>query len=1179
MSGVPIETTGIYPNIIIRASAGTGKTFRLSNRYLKLLASGVECHEILATTFTKKGAGEILDRIVQRLARAALSPSHSATLAEELGIPLDQQRAKIILQPLLKGLHQLEISTLDSFFNRVARVFSLELGLPPTWEIVEEQQIDMLRRRTIRQMLRNEDVVTLLPLMNRGESSRKIATLVMGVVKSLYDVARESDDAAWDRLEELNTFLPREEIDQLKVFAASLPPDKRKNVTKQWEKVVPMLEAENWLAMSELNCFGYAIDGEPATGRSKFKPDYARVLLSLVPHVRAWITNRLIERNQATCRLLRIYGESLESTKSRLGQLRFDDVTERLVEFVKMWDTDQFSFRLDNQIQHLLLDEFQDTSPQQWSVIEPFARTVCRSNDPERSFFCVGDMKQAIFGWRGGVAEIFDLAERELDGLDADEPMTMSYRSSSKVIESVNGVFGKLDRFESNNAIATSAVHSWEEWFEPHSTVKGESFKGHVTVEYAADTDDSFSGDRFVRARIRNRNTQVATVERVRRLARELPKEMSIGVLTRTNKEVAELIFMLQQAGVHASEEGGNTLTDSAAVNLILSAITLADHPGDSCARFHVSHSPLGEHLEIPPETPDNQRETQRAASAAAARIREQLVHRGYGPTIESLARILAPDCTRRELTRLQHLVRIAFGSRSDSRRWAMRPIRFVEYVRDEIKIADQTSARVRVMTIHKSKGLEFDAVVVPHFHKNNEWIESFPAVIIGRPSPTDPIETVCRYINQHQRKLLPEWLQTLFDEGQRRTVREAMCVAYVAMTRAVHALHVVLSYSDKPNDNSFAGVLLSTLCEGAERKAGVIYENGDASWYQESASQQPASESDIDVSRYYQHHQAGEMFRPLSRETRSKRGVERIRPSWLEGGSKVKLADTLVSPDRERMLEFGSLLHACFEPIQWLDTPQQVSDLSRSSLVERLQKMVPGTAQVGRAVDRFFELLQQPNLRQLFSSVATREKFVVDPQSVLEVRTEQRLAVLLDPGSSVHADSIIQGTIDRLVIVREGTQAVAAEITDFKVDHINEDNLADRIKFYRPQIRAYREAIREMYGLADSQIATQLVFVQSGHVVQMDFFDNSVASDTDLKLPKSPPPGVRSEVKSASRPAPPKPAPRKPETAQSKSETVQSKSETAKRKPETVKRKPKKSDPSPGQKMFWTDDENGPIG
>ena len=63
----------LLPNEIIRASAGTGKTFALSNRYLVLLASGVDCQSILATTFTKKGAGEILDRIVQRLSAAALS--------------------------------------------------------------------------------------------------------------------------------------------------------------------------------------------------------------------------------------------------------------------------------------------------------------------------------------------------------------------------------------------------------------------------------------------------------------------------------------------------------------------------------------------------------------------------------------------------------------------------------------------------------------------------------------------------------------------------------------------------------------------------------------------------------------------------------------------------------------------------------------------------------------------------------------------------------------------------------------------------------------------------------------------------------------------------------------------------------------------------------------------------
>ena len=146
---IPTETAGVFENIVIRASAGTGKTFQLSNRYLNLLVSGVDCQEILATTFTKKGAGEILDRIIQRLSRAALSTEHASRLQSELGVPLDQDRAAQVLQKLLRNLHRLEIGTLDSFFNRVARVFSLELGLPPAWDIVDEQQIQMLSRRTI----------------------------------------------------------------------------------------------------------------------------------------------------------------------------------------------------------------------------------------------------------------------------------------------------------------------------------------------------------------------------------------------------------------------------------------------------------------------------------------------------------------------------------------------------------------------------------------------------------------------------------------------------------------------------------------------------------------------------------------------------------------------------------------------------------------------------------------------------------------------------------------------------------------------------------------------------------------------------------------------------------------------------------------------------------------------
>ena len=85
----------MFDNRVIRASAGAGKTFALSNRFLKLLASGVPCETILATTFTRMGAGEILDRIVQRLSKAALDADAANELAQQLEWPaLDQARAQ-----------------------------------------------------------------------------------------------------------------------------------------------------------------------------------------------------------------------------------------------------------------------------------------------------------------------------------------------------------------------------------------------------------------------------------------------------------------------------------------------------------------------------------------------------------------------------------------------------------------------------------------------------------------------------------------------------------------------------------------------------------------------------------------------------------------------------------------------------------------------------------------------------------------------------------------------------------------------------------------------------------------------------------------------------------------------------------------------------------------------------
>jgi ATP-dependent exoDNAse (exonuclease V) beta subunit len=124
--------------LVIRASAGSGKTFQLSTRYIAELA-GTPAEQILATTFTRKAAGEILERILRRLADAALDDEPRRELAASLHMTeLSRERCLEVLCGLTRNLHRVRVATLDSFFARVAGAFALELGLPPGWRILDE---------------------------------------------------------------------------------------------------------------------------------------------------------------------------------------------------------------------------------------------------------------------------------------------------------------------------------------------------------------------------------------------------------------------------------------------------------------------------------------------------------------------------------------------------------------------------------------------------------------------------------------------------------------------------------------------------------------------------------------------------------------------------------------------------------------------------------------------------------------------------------------------------------------------------------------------------------------------------------------------------------------------------------------------------------------------------------
>jgi ATP-dependent helicase/nuclease subunit A len=178
------------------------------------------------------------------------------------------------------------------------------------------------------------------------------------------------------------------------------------------------------------------------------------------------------------------------------------------------------------------LDEFQDTSPEQWRVLQPLAQRVTAGQ--QTSFFCVGDVKQAIYGWRGGVAEIFDAIDRQLNGLEP-KSLNVSYRSSPAVIETVNRVFAGITNHP-NLRQASAAVRRWCERFETHQTARSD-LPGYAQLQTAPLADEG-QAQRDV--------TLDFAAGQIAELTRQAPGR-SVGVLVRKNQTVGQLIFQLRR--------------------------------------------------------------------------------------------------------------------------------------------------------------------------------------------------------------------------------------------------------------------------------------------------------------------------------------------------------------------------------------------------------------------------------------------------------------------------------------------------------------------------------------------------------------------------------------------------------------------------------------------------------
>jgi ATP-dependent exoDNAse (exonuclease V) beta subunit len=390
-------------------------------------------------------------------------------------------------------------------------------------------------------------------------------------------------------------------------------------------------------------------------------------------------------------------------------------------------------------------------------------------------------------------------------------------------------------------------------------------------------------------------------------------------------------------------------------------------------------------------------------------------------------------------------------------------------------------------MTVHQSKGLQFDIVVLPQLDRTFSVCNK--SLVAARSDPTQPIDRVMPWIKQEWRSYLPEWIEQLHSQHMSEQLGEELCVLYVALTRAIYSLQMIVApsisqgaangtkngrKSEKNLPQSLAGLIRAALTDGRPLPASTkVFEYGDPHWFERLATDE------------------GQVNRPRpaapcrvtlrSSGAPSRAGAERaVRPSQLEGGARVDLKRQL-SLTAQAAMERGTLIHAFFEQVEWLDEAIPTS----AQLVALGCSLEADAALRDAAIADFLRMLDGRSVREVLSRNyyqpwRTRYGAGAGSSLRLEVRREQPLTVR-------DGNDWLSGTIDRLVVLYQHDRPVAADILDFKTDSVPTADLReDRIEFYRPQLRAYRRGVSGMLRLDVNRISTRLLFVGEGHVVEL---------------------------------------------------------------------------------------------
>ncbi|MCC6285268.1 MAG: UvrD-helicase domain-containing protein [Phycisphaerales bacterium] len=1022
---------------LVLASAGTGKTFQLAMHIIRLLARGTPPNSILAVTFTRKAAGEIAQRVLRSLAEGAAGGEPLKRLREFIDPHLTRARAAELAASFARSLHEFGAMTIDGFMARTARCAALDLDAPPAWRILDEPESEVLSRQAVAHAADHLDrsfLLLILDAFGAGHSGVNVEGTLFRAARDArraYSQSREAPEA-WGAVGPSRDPLDNAALAEAReaLAAASLPLTKKGEPDKRFANArstaLRHVDQEQWALLLDGAFAPNAALNKESYSRVAYPPDLREALSRLAAHGAAVELQRLRARNRASFDFIRAHDAALWSLKRAHAAFDFDDVPRLLL--ASSLTPEQLAFQADRQFTHVLLDEFQDTSLDQFEVLQPLMSEAA-SGAENASLFCVGDAKQSLYTWRnaepallGTLESTFSMSRRDL---------ARSFRSAQAVLDSVNdfarGLAG-ANALIGHRPVAERFLRD----FRPH--IAADSARLGVVRAHFHESDEP--GPRIARV-----------VTHISGLVRDRPG-CTVGVLTRHKKDIPLLVRLLRAAGIEASQEGGGPLRDASIVRAVWTMLQVANFPEDTAALDHLLNSPLAAPLGLGQRAP----RTADEGESVARLLRARLAREGLAPLLRELRRACWPLLSSFERGRLTQLVEAAQNRGDDS----PRAVRHLQRFFESVPLDRPAAARVRVMSIHASKGLEFDIVVLPDLAQ--PLLHPGREVIVSREGPLQPVEAVT-----HSCQVLRPWCPAL-DLAHRRAeetrVFGELCVLYVALTRAIHQVDLFLvARAEKPDLKPTLDDLVVDAFNLPRTPAPgtVVTLAGDPHWTQAA----PPAPGPAPVP-------------PLHLEVRPARHVpaarlDRLAPSHA---AHHELPWTPQPSGRGGALKRGELLHALLAGLTWFDSPPVEPP---AASFERARATGASEDDIARAWRQLAPSLAlradtSPGLAPLFAPILGASLRIEHPIAA-RIRHEGK-------------EVLITGRFDRLVLL---PRRAGAWIIDYKSDQAaNEDDIARIVLSYEPQLRLYARAAAKAYALSLHTIRITLALIGPARLIDL---------------------------------------------------------------------------------------------